>query len=50
VAWFIAFAPARDPQVAVAVMVEKTPLTGGDVAAPMAADVLRVALGQPQLP
>jgi peptidoglycan glycosyltransferase len=46
-AWFIAFAPADDPKVAVAVVVEKTQQsqTGGEVAAPLAAQVMRTALG-----
>lgn len=49
-AWFIAFAPAEAPQVAVAVIVEHggsfgSEATGGRVAAPIAARVLRVALG-----
>jgi peptidoglycan glycosyltransferase len=50
VAWFIAFAPATNPRVAVAVTIENTSATGGDVAAPLAADVIRVALGQGRLP
>jgi len=50
-AWFIAFAPAEAPQVAVAVIVERggslgNEATGGAVAAPIAARVLRVALGR----
>jgi penicillin-binding protein A len=47
-AWFIAFAPAEDPKVAVAVVVEETQQsqTGGEVAAPLAAQVMRAALGQ----
>ena len=50
-AWFIAFAPAEAPQVAVAVIVERSgslgnEATGGAVAAPIAARVLRVALGK----
>jgi penicillin-binding protein A len=50
-AWFIAFAPAEAPRVAVAVIVEHggsfgSEATGGRVAAPIAAQVLRVALGQ----
>jgi len=50
-AWFIAFAPAGAPQVAVAVLVERggslgNEATGGAVAAPIAARVLRVALGR----
>ena len=50
VAWFIAFAPANDPKVAVAVTIENTLFTGGDVAAPLAAEVIRSALAQPSLP
>jgi peptidoglycan glycosyltransferase len=49
-AWFIAFAPANDPQVAVAVLVEDggslgSDATGGKVAAPIARDVMRAVLG-----
>jgi peptidoglycan glycosyltransferase len=46
-AWFIAFAPVQNPKVAVAVVVEKTQQsqTGGEVAAPLAARVMRKALG-----
>jgi peptidoglycan glycosyltransferase len=49
-AWFIAFAPAEAPRVAVAVILEGggslgNEATGGRVAAPIAAAVLRVALG-----
>jgi cell division protein FtsW (lipid II flippase)/cell division protein FtsI/penicillin-binding protein 2 len=42
-AWFIGFAPADDPRVAVAVIVENGG-TGGSVAAPLAAQVMRAAL------
>ena len=49
-AWFIAFAPAQDPEVAVAVVLEDTLQTGGEAAAPIAADVIRTALAQPSLP
>ena len=49
-AWFIAFAPADDPQVAVAVVLEDTLQTGGEAAAPIAADVIRTALAEPSLP
>ncbi len=49
-AWFIAFAPAEDPQVAIAVVIEDTTSTGGEAAAPLAADVIRTALAQPSLP
>ena len=50
VAWFIAFAPANDPRVAVAVTIENTQFTGGDVAAPLAGQVIKTALAQPALP
>ena len=49
-AWFIAFAPADDPQYAVAVLVEHggngadAEATGGRVAAPIAAQVLQHAV------
>jgi peptidoglycan glycosyltransferase len=49
-AWFIGFAPADDPQVAVAVVIEDTQSTGGEAAAPLAAEVIRSALAQPALP
>ncbi len=39
-AWFIGFAPAEDPQIAVAATVECTSGTGGEVAAPIAATVM----------
>jgi peptidoglycan glycosyltransferase len=42
--WFIGFAPIEDPKVAVAVVVERTPGTGGDVAAPIAKQVMQAAL------
>lgn len=43
-AWFIGFAPADNPQVAVAVIVENGG-TGGTVAAPIARQVMSTALG-----
>jgi penicillin-binding protein A len=49
--WYVAFAPADDPQVAVAVMVESggdrnnLAATGGTVAAPIGRAVIRAALG-----
>jgi peptidoglycan glycosyltransferase len=49
-AWFIGFAPADDPKVAVAVVIEDTQSTGGEAAAPLAAAVLKAALAQPDLP
>lgn len=50
-AWFVGFAPADNPQVAVAVVVEDggtlgSEATGGAVAAPIARDVMRAVLGQ----
>jgi peptidoglycan glycosyltransferase len=50
-AWFIGFAPADDPQVAVAVVVEDggslgSEATGGALAAPIAASVMRAVLGR----
>ena len=45
-AWFVSFAPADNPQVAVAVVVEKQPGGfGGSVAAPIAKDVMQSILG-----
>jgi peptidoglycan glycosyltransferase len=49
-AWFIGFAPADDPQIAVAVVIEDTQSTGGEAAAPLAAAVIKTALAQPTLP
>ena len=43
-AWFIAFAPVQHPRIAVAVTVEHTPLFGGQVAAPIAASVIKAYL------
>ena len=50
-AWFISFAPAQDPRVAVAVVVEDGGVTGseiggGRVAAPIAKDVMEAVLGR----
>ncbi|WNM24535.1 penicillin-binding protein 2 [Demequina capsici] len=44
--WFVAFAPADDPKIAIAVLVEDggTGATGGKVAAPIAQKVLQAAL------
>lgn len=44
-AWFAGFAPARDPQVVVVVLVENGG-SGGSVAAPIARQVLAAALGR----
>lgn len=43
-AWFIGFAPADSPRIAVAVRIENTSQTGGVVAAPIAAKVMTAAL------
>jgi peptidoglycan glycosyltransferase len=43
-AWFIALAPAEAPQVAVAVVVERTREYGGKAAAPIARDVMKAVL------
>jgi peptidoglycan glycosyltransferase len=47
--WFIAFAPAEAPRIAVAVMLENQPsaseFTGGALAAPIAHDIMVAALG-----
>ncbi len=45
--WFIAFAPVGDPQIAIAVTVERQPAgsQGGTVAAPIASSVLQALLG-----
>ena len=43
-AWFIGFAPADDPQIAIAATVECTPLFGNDVAAPIFRDVAETIL------
>ena len=49
-AWFIGFAPANDPQVAFAIVIEDTQSTGGELAAPIAAAIIKTALAQPALP
>lgn len=43
-AWFIGFAPADDPQIAVAATVECTDGQGGTVAAPIAAGVMQAVI------
>jgi peptidoglycan glycosyltransferase len=42
--WFVGFAPADDPQIAVAVFVANGGGTGGDVSAPIAGDVMQAYL------
>ena len=43
-AWFIGFAPAEDPEIAVAATIECTTGFGGEVAAPIAASVMQEIL------
>ncbi|WZL74270.1 penicillin-binding transpeptidase domain-containing protein [Clostridiaceae bacterium 35-E11] len=43
-AWFIGFAPAEDPKLAIAVVLENIGSTGGTSAAPIARDILITAL------
>jgi peptidoglycan glycosyltransferase len=50
-AWFTSFAPANDPKVAVAVMIEdanvaRDDISGGALAAPIAKSVMEAVLGQ----
>lgn len=45
-AWFICFAPVNDPQVAIAVALEYSGSTGGDVAAPIARELMKQVLGK----
>ena len=50
-AWFVAFAPANDPKVAVAVLVESTDIgrdeiSGGRLAGPIARAVIEAVLGK----
>jgi peptidoglycan glycosyltransferase len=50
-AWFVAFAPADDPKIAVAVMIEdanvaRNDIAGGTLAAPIAKKVMEAVLGQ----
>ena len=42
--WFIGFAPAENPQVAVAVILESEGKSGGEAAAPIAREVMNEAL------
>jgi penicillin-binding protein A len=44
-AWFTAFAPARDPRLAIGVMVVNAEGDGGEIAAPIASQVLSAGLG-----
>jgi peptidoglycan glycosyltransferase len=44
--WFVCFAPANDPQVAVAVALSDQAGTGGVTAAPIAREIIEAALGR----
>lgn len=44
--WFISFAPADDPQVAVAVVIEEGGGSGGELAAPVARNVMEAVLAE----
>jgi penicillin-binding protein A len=46
-AWFIAFAPVDNPQVAVAVVLQNQTATGGTVAAPIAKQIMQALLRTP---
>jgi penicillin-binding protein A len=46
-AWFIAFAPVEDPQVAIAVVLQNQTATGGEVAAPVAKRIMQALLRTP---
>ncbi|HEU5142956.1 MAG TPA: penicillin-binding transpeptidase domain-containing protein [Solirubrobacterales bacterium] len=45
-AWFIGFAPADDPEIAIAVTVECTPSFGGEIAAPIFREVAEALLDE----
>lgn len=45
-AWFIGFAPAEDPQIAVAIVIQNVDQLGGEVAAPMAQEIINYSLSQ----
>lgn len=45
-AWFVGFAPADEPQIAVAVVIENSGKSGGDAAAPIAGNIIRKYLGK----
>jgi peptidoglycan glycosyltransferase len=42
--WFIGFAPADDPKIAVAVFIKHGGSTGGDISAPIAKSVIQAYL------
>ena len=44
-AWFVGYAPAKDPEVAVAVIIQNVEKFGGEIAAPIAGDIINYSLG-----
>jgi peptidoglycan glycosyltransferase len=44
-AWFISFAPVENPKIAVAVVIEYSGSTGGQLAAPIAQKIMATYLG-----
>ncbi|MDD3766279.1 MAG: penicillin-binding transpeptidase domain-containing protein [Eubacteriales bacterium] len=44
--WFVGFAPAQNPEIVIAVMLEYSGKTGGDLAAPMARDIIMHYFGK----
>ncbi len=45
-AWFVGYAPAEDPQIAIAVVLENADRSGGDAAAPIAGRVMNMYLAK----
>jgi len=45
-AWFVGYAPAEDPQIAIAVVLENDGRSGGDAAAPIAGRVMNKYLAK----
>lgn len=45
-AWFVGYAPAEDPQIAIAVVLENDGTSGGDAAAPIAGKVMKEYLAK----
>lgn len=43
-AWFVGFAPAKDPKIAIAVVLEDVNDYGGSIAAPIAGDIMKYAI------
>ncbi len=45
-AWFVGYAPAEDPKIAIAVILENSGRSGGDAAAPIAGNVMKKYLNE----